>query len=258
MPRLSVCIEMFWAEHSMEERVELAAAAGMPAIEFWSHSNKDLPLLAAAAESAGVAVAGFVCEPGFSLTGTGSLADHVQGLRGSAAAARRLGCSTLIVTTGNCIAGESDESTRRRVVRKLQAMATAAEEEQMTLCLEPLNPFVDHPGYWLTTMAQAADLVEAVDSPNLKILYDIYHQQMTEGKILYNLHRYAAVIGHIHVAGAPGRSNLVGGDLDYRTVFAAIDKCGYSGYVGLEFRPTGDPAAALREALDLTMQPDKR
>ena len=117
--------------------------------------------------------------------------------------------------------------TRRTCVRKLQAMAAAAAEEQMTLVLEPLNPFVDHPGYWLTTMTQAADILEEVASPNLKILYDIYHQQMTEGKIIDNLRKYAAQIGHIHVAGAPGRTNLVGGDLDYRAVFGAIDAAGY-------------------------------
>jgi hydroxypyruvate isomerase len=100
-------------------------------------------------------------------------------------------------------------------------------------------------------MAEASDIVEEVESPNLKILYDIYHQQLTEGKIIDNLRRYADRIGHIHVAATPGRTNLVGGDLDYRAIFAAIDTVGYGGYVGLEFRPTGDDAAALREAMGL-------
>ena len=248
MPRLSVCIEMFWPDLSFEERVVRVGALGLPAVEFWNYSNKNVAQLAAAARGAGVKVAGFVCEPGFALTSPMPVAEHVQGVRDSAAAARTLGCATMIVTTGNIVAGESDEVMRRRVVRKLQAMAAAAEQEQMTLVLEPLNPFVDHPGYWLTTMAQAADILEEVNSPNLKILYDIYHQQMTEGKIIDNLRRYAAQIGHIHVAGAPGRTNLVGGDLDYRAVFSAIDATGYTGYVGLEFRPSGDGAAALQEA----------
>jgi hydroxypyruvate isomerase len=251
MPRLSVCIEMFWPDLPFEERVARVGRLGIPAVEFWNHSNKNVAQMAAATKAAGVTVAGFVCEPGFALTGPLPVADHVQGVRDSAAAARTLGCATLIVTTGNVVAGESDESTRRRILRKLQAMAAAAEQEGVTLVLEPLNPFVDHPGYWLTTMAQAADLVEEVDSPNLKILYDIYHQQMTEGKILDSLREYAPQIGHIHVAGAPGRTNLVGGDLDYRAVFAAIDAAGYAGYVGLEFRPSGDPEAALREAMVL-------
>ena len=251
MPCLSVCIEMFWPDLPFEERVARVGALGLPAVEFWNHSNKDVAQLAAAARAAGVAVAGFVCEPGFALTSPLPVSDHVRGVHESAAAARSLGCATMIVTAGNVVAGESDEVTRRRILRKLQAMAGAAAQEKMTLVLEPLNPFVDHPGYWLTTMAQAADLIEEVDSPNLKILYDIYHQQMTEGKIIDNLRRYAARIGHIHVAGAPGRTNLVGGDLDYRAIFSAVDAAGYTGYVGLEFRPTGDGAAALREAAQL-------
>lgn len=251
MPRLSVCIEMFWPDLPFAQRVARVGALGLPAVEFWNYSGKDIALIAPTARSAGVAVAGFVCEPGFALTGPTPLEEHVQGVHAAAAVARTLGCATLIVTTGNVVAGESDELIRRRVVRKLAAMATAARAEGMTLCLEPLNPFIDHPGYWLTTMAQAADILEEIASPHLKILYDIYHQQVTEGKILTNLRRYLQQIGHIHVAAAPGRTNLVGGDLDYAAIFAAIDALGYGGYVGLEFRPSGDDDAALVEAAGL-------
>jgi hydroxypyruvate isomerase len=243
---------MYWPELPPARRVERVAAAGLRAYEFWDYSNKDLPALQAAADAQGVALAGFVCEPGFALTGPTPVDAHVAGVVRAAAVGRKLGASTLIVTAGNVVAGESYETTRRRVLRKLKAMAAAARQEGVTLCLEPLNVHDDHPGYWLTTMAQAADLVEEVDLPSLKILYDIYHQQITEGSILANLRKYAPRIGHIHVAGAPGRGNLVGGDLDYRTIFAAIDDIGYDGYVGLEFRPTGDTAAALAEAVELT------
>ena len=251
MVRLSVCIEMYWPELSYVERVQRVAAAGLRAFEFWNFSDKDLSGLRAAATAHDLALAAFVCEPGFALTGATSSADHVAGVRRAAEAGRSFGTSTLIVTAGNQVPGETYEMTRRRVLRKLNPMAAAAEQEGVTLCLEPLNVHDDHPGYWLTTMAQAADLVEEVNSPNFKILYDIYHQQITEGSILANLRKYSPHIGHIHVAGAPGRGNLVGGDLDYRTIFAAIDAVGYSGYVGLEFRPTGDATDALAEAVML-------
>ena len=92
----------------------------------------------------------------------------VQGVHASAAAVRSLGGDHMIVTAGNTVAGETYKMTRRRVVRKLSAMASAAEAEGVTLCLEPLNIFVDHPDYWLTTMAQAADIVEEIDSPNIR------------------------------------------------------------------------------------------
>lgn len=250
--KLSICIEMFWLETPFEERISLAQQAGYSAFEFWNWSNKNLEQIRTAQSDTGLAVAGLVCEPGFSLTFPHlSDEEHVKGAEASAKAAKSLNCSTLIITTGNVVAGETYEMTRRRVVRKLRRISAVAADQGVTVVLEPLNPSVDHPGYWLTTMAQAMDIVAEVDSPHLRILYDIYHQQITEGNIIANLKLYAPQIGHIHVAGVPGRSELVGGDLDYRAIFRAIDEVDYDGYVGLEFRPQHDEEGALAEARSL-------
>ncbi len=175
----------------------------------------------------------------------------VQGVSDSADVARSFGGNGVIVTTGNVVAGESYEITRRRVVRKLRKMAAVAADKGITLFLEPLNPFVDHAGYWLVTMAQASDIVAEVDSPALTILYDLYHQQISEGNLIANLQRYAGQIGHIHTAGVPGRHELLGGENDYAALFRAIDAIGYSGHVGLEFRPTLGEEVALTQALAL-------
>ena len=133
----------------------------------------------------------------------------------------------------------------------MKKMAQAAEDHRVVLVLEPLNPIVDHPAYWLTKMSEAVDIIQEVASPSLKILDDLYHQQLTEGNLIANLTLYAPWIGHFHVAGVPGRHELVGGELDYRNIFAAISKSGYAGYVGLEFSPAGDDEAALKQALTL-------
>jgi hydroxypyruvate isomerase len=251
MVKLSVCIEMYWPDLPFDERVRRVHAAGIGAFEFWNHSDKDVVAIQAAQAETGMAIAGLVSEPGFSLTRYGNTEEMVRGVSTSAAIVRSLGGDHLIVTTGNTVAGESYEMTRRRVVRKLAAMASAAESEGVILCLEPLNIFVDHPDYWLTTMAQAADIVEEIDSPSMKILYDIYHQQITEGNVIANLEKYHHLIGHIHVAGVPGRGKLVGGDLDYRAIFAAINRIDYDGYVGLEYRSPGEEEETLSEALSL-------
>ncbi|RME57454.1 MAG: hydroxypyruvate isomerase [Caldilineae bacterium] len=251
MPKLSVCIEMFWMELPYPERVRRVAALGFEAYEFWGWRSKDLDAIRAAQEEMGLHLAGILAEPAMSLTTPGNHAELVQGMRDSVQAARSLDCSSLIVTTGNVVPGESYEITRRRVVRKLKAMAQVAADAGMIICLEPLNPFVDHPGYWLTTMAQAGDIVEEVDSPGLTILYDMYHQQITEGNLLDNLHRHLPRIGHIHTAGVPGRHELVGSENDWGVLFRAIDEAGYQGYVGLEFRPTIGEEAALRQCLEL-------
>ncbi|NJN84010.1 MAG: TIM barrel protein [Caldilineaceae bacterium] len=251
MIKLSVCIEMFWTKLPVEERIRRVKAAGYSAFEFWGSSNKDLDAIRAAQAETGLACAGIVCEPGNALVERGNDAEMIAGARRSIAVAQSLGCTRLIVTTGNVLADESYEITRRRGVRKLRQMAALADDAGVTLCLEPLNPLVDHKGYWLTTMAQAADIVEEVASPALTILYDIYHQQITEGNVIANLRTYANLIGHIHVAGVPGRHELVGGELDYRAILSAISEVDYTGYVGLEFRPAGDEETALAEAHSL-------
>jgi hydroxypyruvate isomerase len=165
-----------------------------------------------------------------------------------------LGCTRLIVTTGNTLAGESFELTRRRAVRRLKQMARIAEDNGVVLVLEPLNPIIDHRGYWLTHLADAVDIVQDVDSPALKVLDDLYHQQVTEGNLIAKLSAYAPWIGHYHCAGVPGRHELAGGELDYRAIFAAIDRTGYDGYVGLEFLPAMDEAEALAQAQGLAAQ----
>lgn len=251
MPKLSVCIEMFWTDLPFDERIRRVAAAGYSAFEFWGWRAKDLDALRAAVAETGLAVAGFAIDPGFALTAPGNDELMAQAAADAAAVAHSLNCKSLIVTTGNEIAGESWEITRRRVVRKLRAMSAVAADEGVRLCLEPLNPFVDHKHYWLTTMAQAGDIVEEIDSAGLGILYDLYHQQLTEGKLINNLHRHLHRIGHIHTAGVPGRHELVGGENDYAALFRAIDAGGYDGYVGLEFRPTIGEEAALAQTLAL-------
>ena len=251
MLRLSVCLEMFWPETPFEQRPGRLAGLGYPAFEFWGWKDKDLGKLRAAAREHGLTVAAILAEPGFAVTQRESAQSLVEGVKASAEVAHSLDCPTLIVTTGNLLPDESFEVTRRRVVRRLSAMAAVAEREGVTLVLEPLNPLVDHFGYWLTKLSDAAGIAEEVGSPNLKILMDIYHQQITEGNIVARIRQYAPLIGHYHCAGVPGRHELLPCELDYRFVFQAIEETGYSGYVGLEFRPAGDPIAALRQALDL-------
>ena len=251
MPKLSVCIEMFWTDLPFDERIRRVAAAGYSAYEFWGWRAKDLDAIRAATAETGLAVAGFAIDPGFALTAPGGEEGMTKAAVEAAGVAHSLNCKSLIVTTGNEIAGESFEITRRRVVRKLKAMSAVAADEGLRICLEPLNPFVDHKHYWLTTMAQAGDIVEEVDSAGLGILYDLYHQQLTEGKLINNLHRHLHQIGHIHTAGVPGRHELLGSENDYAALFRAIDASGYNGYVGLEFRPTIGEEAALAQTLTL-------
>jgi hydroxypyruvate isomerase len=251
MPKLSVCIEMFWRDVPFAERIPLVAQAGYQAFEFWSWESKDLAAVQRAKETAGLAVAAICHEPGNSLIKRGWQAELVDGMARTAQVARTLACPTVIVTTGNTLDDESDEASRRRVVRHLKAMGQVAADNGLTLVLEPLNTLVDHHGYWLTKMAAAVDIVQEVNLSAVKILMDVYHQQVQEGQIIANLTQYAREIGHFHAAGVPGRTELVGGELDYRGIFKAIDATGYERYVGLEYRPLLAEEQSLAQPLEL-------
>jgi len=251
MLELSVCIEMFWQGLPMQERVRRVKKLGFKAFEFWGWKGKDLDALRAAQKETGLACAVMCMEPNFGLTERTPDGELLASFAESTRVARSFGCSRLISVPGLCLPGETYEITRRRVLRRVRAIAKVAEDAGITVVLEPLNPLVDHKGAWLTKMAEAADIVEEVGSASIQILCDLYHQQVTEGNLLANFTAYAPMIGHVHTAGVPGRAELVGGELDYRAIFSVIRKTGYSGYIGLEYKATRDEDSGLKEALAL-------
>jgi hydroxypyruvate isomerase len=251
MVQLSVCIEMFWRDRPHHERIIGAGELGYRACEFWGWKGKDLDGIRGALDETGLSLAALCLEPNFSLIRRGYEQELVAGMRETAGVAERLGCPTVITTTGNTLDDETYEMSRRRIVRHLKALAPICEDHGLTLVLEPLNTLADHHGYWLTRMAHAVDIVEEVESPSVKILMDLYHQQVQEGNLIANLTQYIPFIGHFHAAGVPGRHELVGGELDYRAIFQAIDATGYQRVVGLEYAPTLETEASLRQALEL-------
>ena len=121
------------------------------------------------------------------------------------------------------------------------------EEAGITLVIEPLNELIDHPGYYLVRSDEAFQIIDKINSPRVKVVYDIYHQQISEGQLIANLTANIDKIGHFHAAGNPGRNELTSSELHYPSIFEAIAKKDYQGYVGLEYWPLNDPVTGLRE-----------
>lgn len=132
------------------------------------------------------------------------------------------------------------------IVRALRAVAGHAERTGVTLLVEPVNTRVDHPGIYLTSSYEGYAIVEAVDSPNVKLLYDVYHQQIAEGNLVANVREHVDQIGHVHVGDVPGRHEPGTGEINYPNVLQAFADAGYDGYVGCEFEPIGEPEDAIR------------
>ena len=146
------------------------------------------------------------------------------------------------------------EVQHRAIVDVFRAVADEAERKDVTLGIEPLNVSVDHPGYYLTSSREAYDIVEAIDSSSVSILFDVYHIQIAEGNVIDSISEYADRIDHYHVADVPGRHEPGTGELNYENVVRAIADTGFDGYIGCEFWPTDDPDATLEAAVELLRQ----
>jgi len=224
---------------------------GLEAIE--GISSKDYPT----ARELGLKIS-LVSSHGFK-TGPFNPANHkmcAEKLRSSIDLAVEVGCPSVITFTGMREEGISDEQGAKNCVDLWKSVIGYAEKKGINLCLEHLNsrdgshPMKGHPGYFGDDVDFCVKLIEQVGSPNMKLLFDIYHVQMMNGDVIRRIRQYKDVIGHYHTAGNPGRGELdETQEINYPPIMKAILETGYKGFVAQEFIPTwDDPVAALRHA----------
>ncbi|QDV70942.1 Hydroxypyruvate isomerase [Rosistilla carotiformis] len=230
------------------QAIQNVADCGIQAFEFWGWWDRDLDAIIQARDLHQLTVSA-CCTHFISLVDPDRRDDYLAGLEASIAAAQRLDCQTLISQVGDFRPGIDRESQFRALVDGLQQAAPMLEAAGITLVIEPLNEWVDHPGYFLTRSDEAFAAIDQVGSDRVKVVFDIYHQQISEGNVIENITRNIAKIGHFHAAGNPGRHELTCGELHYPSIFAAIAESGFEGFVGLEYWPKDDPAAGLRQVV---------
>jgi len=171
-------------------------------------------------------------------------------LRANFEVARQYGIPHLICFSGNRN-GKSDEEGAETTIEGLKLIAPEAEAAGINLIVELLNSKVDHPDYQCDHTAWGVKVVQAVGSPRVKLLFDIYHMQIMEGDLIRNIRDNIDHIAHFHTAGNPGRKNLDDKqEIYYPAVAQAIHDSGYSGWVGHEFSPKGDTLQALQQAFE--------
>ncbi len=173
------------------------------------------------------------------------------GLRKNIPLAAKAGVPNVITFSGNRD-GLSDEEGAKNTIAGLKRIRSIAEDHGVTICLELLNSKVNHPDYMCDHTAWGVQVVQEVNSPNIKLLYDIYHMQIMEGDLIATIRKNHQWIGHFHTGGVPGRHELDGSqEVRWDGVMRAIADTGFNGYVAHEFLPTKDPLTSLREAADL-------
>ena len=247
---LSPCIEwMFADDHpDMGDRIRAAKAAGFDAGEFHLWRDKDLESIAKALAETGVKLSAICADPRRSLVDPAQHEELFEAVRESLAASQSIGSPPLIVASGFVREGISDEEHFAAAVTALTQIAAMAEDAGVIVLLEPLNSVIDHPGMYLVSTPLGLDLIEAVGSPNLRLLYDVYHSAVMGEDMEQVLSGRMDLVHHVQVADLPGRNEPGTGTLDWSAIIATLKRLGYNGGIGLEYRPTLPPKQSLAQA----------
>jgi hydroxypyruvate isomerase len=252
MPKFAANLTMLFDEVPFLDRFESAAKAGFEAVEFlfpYAYPAEEirqrlddhrlklvLHNLPAGDWDAGER--GIACHPN-------RVSEFRDGVAKAIVYGKALGVGQLNCLAGKGPAGVTDDVLRRTFVENLRFAATELKKVNFRLLIEPINTF-DIPGFYLNRTTQAVSILDEVGIDNAFVQYDIYHAQRMEGELAATLQKYLPRIGHIQLADNPGRNEPGTGEINYPFLFAHIDRIGYDGWIGCEYKP----AAATEAGLD--------
>ena len=237
-----------YREMSIDQLAQAAAKIGLQGVDLLQPDDFEIPRRY-----------GLVCSMGYAGGGEINKAmnrveNHAaieEAFRANIPRAQKAGVPNVITFSGNR-AGLSDDEGARNTIRGLNRVKKIAEDHGVTICLELLNSKRDHHDYMCDHSAWGVRVVEEVNSPNVKLLYDIYHMQIMEGDLIETIRKNIQWIGHFHTGGVPGRHELdLTQEIQWEPVMRAIADSGFRGFVAHEFIPTKDPMASLKAAADL-------
>ncbi len=248
-------VESWWTDIDFMQRFELAAKHGFTSVEFWPYAapGRDVNEIAARCRDLGLDIVQF--------TGWGapSLADpethdaFEQGMVRAVEAATVLGAPMFTIVGHQVVDGVDHETSVDNIEKALARVAPMLEEAGKMAILEPFNP-VDHQGHVLNGSADGLRICRSIDSPAVKLNWDLYHMQLTEGNLVAAMRDGLDQIGYVQIADVPGRHQPGTGELNYGYIFNALEEMGYAGPVGLEFWPeNGDESQAVADLIDAIM-----
>jgi len=247
--RLCVPVPCFFGKMEFDDAIRKIASLGFDAAETYNWKNLDFDKVNRALEETGVELLS-MCTSYFNMTDAANRNDWLSGLKESCEAAKKLNVKRLITQVGPDT-GADRRIQHDNIVETLKLARPILEDAGVTIMIEPLNTYVNHPGYYLWSSVEGFEIVREVNHPLVKVVYDIYHQQVMEGNIIPNITNNLECIAHLHAAGHPGRNELQMGENDYRVIFDWVDKAGYTGACGLEYRPLMDPVESLKKAKEI-------
>ena len=250
--KLSFCLETFYTEMPFDERLECARADGVEHIEFWEWRDKSAHLTEQAMHHSGLQISNFSGNRRFGMIDPADLELFLVEVPQSARFAQQLNCPRIMLLTQPLLADgrakwnprQSQNSSFDRVVTACQKAVQIADETGIELVLEPLNDR-DHPDYFLQTSGDGFAVIQAVNHPRLKLLYDVYHMAMMGIDVLPDIEEHLALIGYFHFADLPHRTEPGSGILPYDALMVMLQHAGYDGTIGFECYPAPDAGPDL-------------
>lgn len=247
MTKFSANLGFLWSDLSLPQAIHAAKAAGFHAVE--CHWPYDVPpgKVSSALQETGLEMLGLNTRrgnPDQGDNGLSALPDRVEEAR---AAIDEAIAYAVAINAANIhvMAGFSEgPAAQKTFVSNLRYATELAEANGLTILIEPLNPY-DAPGYFLTTTQQAKDIIQEVAAPNLKLMFDCYHVQLTEGDLTHRFRDLLPIIGHIQFASVPDRGPPDHGEVNYSYIFEAIALAGYAQPLGAEYKPVGPTDGTL-------------
>jgi hydroxypyruvate isomerase len=239
-----------------ERRIAIVAEAGYHAVELvgeysgWSSSDfaqarRQLQQLGMVVDaSSGIHAS--LCDP----AQRGTL---LQQIRVILPMLSELACPRLILLTGNVVPELSHEQMHANCVEALKNCADLCAPQNVEILLENIDP-EENPKYFLTSVTEGLQIVREVNSPHVRFLYDFFHEQISEGNLIAKLDKNLDLIGLVHIADVPGRHAPGTGEINYGNIYRKLGQLGYSHYIAMEFRPTGDPVSELRTAREFAQK----
>jgi hydroxypyruvate isomerase len=251
MPRFAANLTMMFTEAPFLDRFELAAKAGFQAVEFLFPYAFEAEEIKRKLDDHGLTLVLHNLPAGHWDAGERGIACHPDrvnefraGVGRAIAYAQVLGVRQLNCLAGKAPAGVADELLRSTFVDNLRYAAHALKAAGLRLLIEPINT-MDIPGFYLNRTTQAAAILVEVGADNLFIQYDLYHAQRMEGELAATVQKYLPRIGHIQLADNPGRNEPGTGEMNYPFLFAHLDRIGYDGWIGCEYKPATTTEAGL-------------
>jgi len=251
MPRFAANLTMLFTELPFLDRFDAAARAGFKAVEFLFPYAFEANDIKARLDANGLQLVLHNLPAGDWDAGERGIACHPDrveefraGVERAMAYAQTLGVKQLNCLVGKAPAGVPDSVLRETLVANLRHAAARLKTAGLRLLVEPINNY-DIPGFYLSRTQQALDLLDEVGADNAFVQYDIYHAQRTEGELAATLQKHLARIGHVQLADNPGRNEPGTGEINYAFLFRHLDRIGYDGWVGCEYKPASTTEAGL-------------